>query len=675
MELVREGDLLRSPTAAEIQNSRLREFQSFVESSVKKHFGNYEELWSFSTSEVELFWNLIWEFFEVKGSKPRELENIVYSWSEANRRLVLSSRQMPGGRWFEGSNCNYAENALSHPDEQLAVICQSESRPELRSFTYRELRAEVARIQRFLKDLGVSAGDRVAAYAPNIFETVAFFLASASVGAIWSSCSPDFGISAVVDRFAQIEPKVLFAVDGYHYDGKLIQRNEEIVAIAQALPTLSATVVLNYSGSFNHQMLSDRVRDYSEVISGQQQLTEPYFEKIDFSHPLWILYSSGTTGLPKPIVQSHGGIVLEHLKAIGLHLDLRAGDRFFWYTTTGWMMWNFLVSSLLLGVTAVLFDGSPTFPDLNRLWRLAESTKMTYFGTSASFIQSCQKTGLHPGNEFNLSSLTGVGSTGSPLSPGNFIWIYENISSELQLASVSGGTDVCTAFLGSSPWHPCRAGEIAARCLGCKISAYDEAGRSVLDQVGELVIEEPMPSMPLQFWNDPDGSKLFEAYYSHYPGKWRHGDWIKIKPSGACVIYGRSDSTLNRGGIRMGTSDFYRVIESFDEISDSLVVDTSHLGREGELIAFVVMNPQYKLTPALSGAVKAKIRSGLSPRHVPDRIVPVPSIPRTINGKKMEIPVKRILCGEEPEKVVAKGALSDPNSLDFYVDYLKEIQN
>lgn len=672
MDLVQEGDLLRSPTEDEIQNSRLKEFQGFIESSVAKRFHDYEELWSFSTTEVELFWNLIWEFFHVKGSKPGQLENTGQSWSYTHRGLVLSSRQMPGARWFEGSSCNYAENALSHPDDQVAVLCQSESRPELKSYTYGELRTEVARIQGCLKDLGVSAGDRVAAYAPNIFETLAFFLASASIGAIWSSCSPDFGISAVVDRFAQIEPKVLFAVDGYHYGGKLISRTEEIGAIAQALPTLGAVVVLNYSGNSSHKLQSSKVLDYSSLVSEQNQSRGPYFERIDFSHPLWILYSSGTTGLPKPIVQSHGGIVLEHLKAIGLHLDLRPGDRFFWFTTTGWMMWNFLIGGLLLGVTAVLYDGSPGFPDLNRLWELAESAKITYFGTSASFIQSCQKAGLHPGEEFNLSSLRGVGSTGSPLSPENFRWIYENISPELQLASVSGGTDVCTAFLGSSPWHPCKAGEIAARCLGCKISAYDEAGGSVLDQVGELVIEEPMPSMPLQFWNDPDGSKLFEAYYSYFPGKWRHGDWIKIKPSGACVIYGRSDSTLNRGGIRMGTSDFYRVIESFDEISDSLVVDTSHLGREGELIAFVVVNPQYQLTSDLIGAIKAKIRSELSPRHVPDRIVPVPSIPRTINGKKMEIPIKRILCGEEPEKVLAKGALSDPNSLDFYIGYTKE---
>ena len=672
MDLVQEGDLLRSPTEDEIQNSRLKEFQGFIESSLEKRFHNYEELWSFSTTEVELFWNLIWEFFHVKGSKPGQLENTGKSWSDTHRGLVLSSRQMPGARWFEGSSCNYAENALSHPDDQVAVLCQSESRPELKSYTYGELRAEVAKIQGCLKDLGVSAGDRVAAYAPNIFETLAFFLASASIGAIWSSCSPDFGISAVVDRFAQIEPKVLFAVDGYHYGGKLIPRTEEIGAIAQALPTLGAVVVLNYSGNSSHKLQSGKVLDYSSLVSGQHQSSGPYFERIDFSHPLWILYSSGTTGLPKPIVQSHGGIILEHLKAIGLHLDLRPGDRFFWFTTTGWMMWNFLIGGLLLGVTAVLYDGSPGFPDLNRLWELAESAKITYFGTSASFIQSCQKAGLHPGEEFNLSSLRGVGSTGSPLSPENFRWIYENISPELQLASVSGGTDVCTAFLGSSPWHPCKAGEIAARCLGCKISAYDEAGGSVLDQVGELVIEEPMPSMPLQFWNDPDGSKLFEAYYSYFPGKWRHGDWIKIKPSGACVIYGRSDSTLNRSGIRMGTSDFYRVIESFDEISDSLVVDTSHLGREGELIAFVVVNPQCQLTSGLIGAIKAKIRSELSPRHVPDRIVPVPSIPRTINGKKMEIPIKRILCGEEPEKVLAKGALSDPNSLDFYIGYTKE---
>lgn len=671
MTKVNEGDLLKSPTAFEIENSRLKKFCAFVESVTGRRFEDYEALWEFSVDEVELFWNLIWDFFEVRGSRPIELESRPSQLSETQKQLVLSSRDMPGFQWFLGATCNYAENALNAPGDALAAICYSETRPELRSYNFSDLRSEVLAIQSALIKAGVVRGDRIAAYAPNIYETLAFFLASCSLGAIWSSCSPDFGISAVIDRFAQIEPKVLFAVDGYRYGGKLVSRLDEVSAIASALPSLGKTVILDYAGVVDNNLSTPDTESYGSFISGESKNGDIYFEPVDFSHPLWVLYSSGTTGLPKPIVQSHGGIVLEHLKAIGLHLDLGSADRFFWFTTTGWMMWNFLIGGLLESVPIVLFDGSPGYPDLGGLWRLCEVAGITYFGTSASYIQSCQKAGIEPAKDFDLSKLRGIGSTGSPLSPENSIWVYEKIGSGINLASVSGGTDMCTAFLGSSPWHECRAGELAARCLGAEIRAYDERGASCVEEVGELVIETPMPSMPLGFWGDSDGSKFTDAYFSYFPGKWRHGDWIKIKSSGACVIYGRSDSTLNRGGIRMGTSDFYRVIESFDEVSDSLVIDTSHLGREGELIAFVVMSAGAPLDDRLIREVSSAIRNELSPRHVPDCIVEAPCIPRTINGKKLEIPVKRILLGEDPQIVVTKGSLSDANCLDFYADFFK----
>ncbi len=666
MTKMNEGELLRSPTDFEIESSRLLRFSAFVELVADRHLEDYEALWKFSVDEVELFWNLIWDFFEVKGSRPAELEARPSHLSETQKQSILSSREMPGFQWYPGAVCNYAENALRASDDLVAAICYSEARPDLQKYKFRDLRSEVLALQGALMKAGVVSGDRIAAYAPNIIETLAFFLASASLGAIWSSCSPDFGASAVIDRFAQIEPKVLFAVDGYRYGGKLVSRLEEVSAIASELPSLEKTVVLDYIGAFEVSTSIAGGESYESFISGGPRDGSIYFEPVEFSHPLWVLYSSGTTGRPKPIIQSHGGIVLEHLKAIGLHLDLGPDDRLFWFTTTGWMMWNFLIGGLLDGVPIVLFDGSPSYRGLEGLWLLAEEVGITYFGTSAAYIQSCRKGGLEPAKDFNLSKLKCIGSTGSPLLLEDFVWIYENINSDINLASVSGGTDMCTVLLGSSPWHECRAGELSARFLAAKVAAYDENGVSCVDEVGELVIEAPMPSMPLGFWGDADGRKLYAAYFSHYPGKWRHGDWIKIKANGASVIYGRSDSTLNRGGIRMGTSDFYRVIESFDQVLDSLVIDTSHLGREGELLAFVVVRSGFVLDHRLIKDISSAIRNELSPRHVPDRIIEAPLIPRTMNGKKLEVPVKRILLGEDPVKVVALSAVSDVDAVLFY---------
>lgn len=668
MGLVQEGDLLHSPTSDEVESSRLSSFRSFVTSRTGKTFSNYEKLWEFSVNQIELFWNLVWDFFELRGSRPPDLEGGLSELSQYQKQIVLSTHEMPGATWFPGSRCNYAENALSGDSNATAVICYSETRPEIKSHTYGDLYKEVCQIQGALRTMGITKGDRIAAYAPNIYETLAFFLAAASLGAIWSSCSPDFGVASVIDRFSQIEPKVLFVIDGYKYGGKDVSRTDEISAIEVALPSVQKVVVLDYLGlSIRENKFSSQI-SYGEFLTSGASNGSLYFENVEFSHPLWILYSSGTTGLPKPIVQSHGGIVIEHLKFIGLHLGLGPEDKFFWFTTTGWMMWNLLVGGLLIGTTIVLYDGSPGYPDLSALWRLAEEASVTYFGTSAPYIQNCQKAKIVPKGLFDLSGLKGMGSTGSPLSPEGFVWVYENVTETVALSSASGGTDVCTPFLASSPWHDCRAGEIAARCLGCNVVALDEAGEDVIDEVGELVICDPMPSMPIGFWNDPSGVRYRDSYFSFFLGKWRHGDWVRIKPSGASVIYGRSDSTLNRGGVRMGTADFYRVVESFEEVVDSLVIDTSHLGREGKLIAFVVLKPEQSLGEALIKKIASAIRDNLSPRHVPDKFIEITEVPRTLSGKKMEIPVKRILSGEDLEKVVAKGAVLNPTALQVFVD-------
>jgi acetoacetyl-CoA synthetase len=571
---------------------------------------------------------------------------------------------MPGVRWFEGARLNYAERALSRRDDHPALIATDEL-GVIEEVSYAALAERVAAAAAGLRRLGIGTGDRVAALMPNIPETLVAFLATASLGAVWSSCSPEFGIGAVAHRFEQIEPKVLLSVDGYRFGGKVFDRLEIVEEVAARLPSLEATVILNRIGARR----PPSTLGWEELTSHPEPLR---FEPVPFDHPLWVLYSSGTTGLPKPIVHSQGGILLQHLKDLAFHMNLGEGDRFFWYTSTGWMMWNLLVSGLQVGATIALYDGSPGYPDLSALWQLAGRLELTYFGTSAPFIHACLKADLHPGNEYDLSRLRSVGSTGAPLTSEGFAWVYERVHDDLLLGSISGGTDLCAAFIGSCPLLPVKAGEIQCRYLGARVEAYDVLGKPIIDEVGELVITAPMPSMPIYFWNDPDGSKYRSSYFEMYPGVWRHGDWIKVTSEGGCVVSGRSDSTLNRGGVRTGTSEFYRVVDSFPEIEDSLVIDTGALGREDQLLLFVALKAGFTLSADLQDRLRSAIRSEISPRHVPDEIHRIPDIPRTLNGKKMEIPVKRIIGGLAIEQAARLDAMANPGSLEVFVQWAAE---
>ncbi|MBB5910996.1 acetoacetate--CoA ligase [Actinoalloteichus hymeniacidonis] len=625
-----------------------------------------DALHRWSVTDLAGFWSSVARFFEVRFHRAPD---------EELPRGALPTATMPGTRWFPGATVNYAEHALRRgpgkQNQDLAIVDTRED-GRIERYTFGELRIHVAAIRAYLVDLGVGKGDRVVGLLPNSAHAVVALLAAASLGAVWSSCSPDFGVRAVVDRFRQIEPTVLIAVDGYQYGGRFVDVRPTIARLRAEIPSLRGTVLVQRvdpQATLPNQ--PHRVVTWLDALQHHWG-SRLHFESVAFDHPLWVLYSSGTTGLPKGIVHGHGGILLEHLKALGLHSDLGPGQRFLWYTTTGWMMWNYLVSGLLVGSTIVLYDGSPAYPEPARLWELAEDHRVTYLGTSAAYLQSCVKKALHPVEQFGLHRLRVLGSTGAPLSAEGFDWVAEEFGPGVQLASVSGGTDLCTAFLGASPDRPVWSGELSGPLLGASVEAYDESGQPVYDEVGELVLTEPMPSMPVAFWNDPDGSRLTSAYFEDFPGVWRHGDWIRRTPRGSCVIYGRSDSTLNRGGVRMGTAEFYRVVEQDSDVLDSLVIDTSGVGEPvGRLLCFLVL---------AEGAVRDEVvdrlcgglRRELSPRHVPDLFAVVGSVPRTLNGKKCEVPVKKILAGTPVERAVSRAALSNPEALEPFIRWAQD---
>lgn len=658
MEAITEGTLLWEPSPTVKEQANLTYYMTWLDETRGLRFDNYEQLWHWSVTEVEQFWETIWNYFGIKASKQPEQS--------------LAGRKMPGTRWFAGAELNYAENLFDDMTaDQPAILYKSETEP-LVEISWQALYQKSAAIAQALQEMGVQRGDRVVAYLPNIPEAIIAFLACASLGAIWSSCSPDFGTPSVLDRFKQIEPKVLIAVDGYYWNGKPYDRREVVANLQTALITVQHTIlVTSLTGGSEITGLKNTVL-WHDLLKRADPAAKIHFEQVPFDHPLWVLYSSGTTGLPKPIVQGHGGILLEHLKAATLHLDLDPKDRFFWYTSTGWMMWNFLVGGLLRGCTIVLYNGSPSYPNMDMLWQLADETQLTYFGTSAAYISACIKAGISPKQQYDLSRIRAVGSTGSPLSLAGFQWVYDNVNMDLALESISGGTDLCTAFLGGCRLKPIYAGEIQCRCLGAKVEAFNEEGQSVIDEVGELVITEPMPSMPLFFWNDPHHERYLASYFEMFPGIWRHGDWIKINARGGCIIYGRSDSTINRYGVRMGTGDIYQVVEAIPEVVDSLVIDLEGLGQESYMPLFVVLREGVELDEDLKKKIKDKIRQDISPRHVPDEIYAVSQIPMTLSGKKMEVPIRKILQGQPVEKAANPGAMRNPDSIQFFVELAEQ---
>jgi acetoacetyl-CoA synthetase len=637
---VNAPELLWQPSEQVCARTHLSAYTRFLEQEQGLRFASYEQLWAWSVNELEAFWESLWRWFGVEATRGYE--------------RVLSSRVMPGCEWFPGAQLSYAERIFSgRRDAEPALLHASELRP-LAAMSWAELRELTAAIRAGLVECGVVAGDRVAAYLPNLPETVAAFLACASLGATWSSAAPEFGTRAVVERFAQIEPKVLLAVDGYRYAGKDFDRRGVVAELRRELGSLERVFVLPYlTGEGNWQ----------ELLRPNVPLS---FTSLPFDHPLWVLYSSGTTGLPKPIVHGQGGILLEHLKQHYLQLDLHRDERLFWFTTTGWMMWNFLVGGLLGEAPIVLYDGSPLAPDPGVLWRLAAEAGVTCLGTSAAHISSSIKSGLTPGASYDLSRLRAVGSTGSPLAPEAFRWIYDAVDSDTWLFSMSGGTDVCTAFVGGVPTLPVYAGELQARALGARVEAFDASGRSLVGAVGELVLTAPLPSMPVGFFGDASGERYRTAYFSSYPGVWRHGDWIEITPRGSAVIYGRSDATINRGGVRIGTSEIYSCVLALDEVLDALVVDA-----DGFVPLFVVLRDGRTLDAELELEIRRKLRDECSPRHVPSEIHQAPAIPRTLSGKIVELPVKQILTGADPARTTSREALANPSALDWFSEWAR----
>lgn len=647
---------------AEKQKTNLAQFIAWLKENKSLNFEDYASLLKWSADTPSVFWQIAAEYFNIKfHSEPKE---------------ALSNDPMPYAQWFEGATLNYAERLFQGKNDAQAALKFYSEKQELVLYSWHDLEQQVAAIAAFLKEQGIQKGDRVVGYLPNVPEAIIAFLATASIGAVWSSCSPDFGTHSVVERFQQIEPNILFTIDGYTYNGKPFDRKAIANEIVDSLPTLKA--IVNIPNIYEKALFTSHESSFlwQNIINLPPNLQSPTltFEPVEFNHPLYILYSSGTTGIPKAIVHGHGGITLEHLKYLTFHSDLKAGETFFWFTTTGWMMWNFSVSALMTGATLFLYDGSPTYPNINILWDLAQKLTVHHFGTSAPYLVACMKKDLKFG-QGDLPHLRSISSTGSPLPPEAFDYVYEHIKSDIWLASMSGGTDVCTAWVGGNPLLPVFKGEIQCRCLGCAMESWDEMGNPVIDEVGEMVVTKPMPSMPVSFWNDPTSEKYKASYFEIYPSVWRHGDWLKIHENGSLEILGRSDATLNRHGIRIGTAEIYRVIEGISTVKDSLIVNLELKGGHHFMPLFVVVNEGVTFNDDLKNSINSALKTEYSPRHVPDAIIEISDIPYTISGKKLEAPVKKILMGLPLSKAANVGSMRNPESLNFFIEYAKQFES
>jgi acetoacetyl-CoA synthetase len=640
--------------------TRLAGFAGWVAQRRGLDFGDppdYDAIWRWSVEHLDQFWADVAGWTGVLPGVPDD--------------RVLARREMPGAVWFPGTTLNYAEQALragaegTVPADSPALIAVAEDR-EPEETSWAQLRARVGAFAATLRRLGVQRGDRVAGYLPNVPEAVVAFLGTAAIGAVWSSCAPDFGTRAVLDRFVQIEPTVLVAVDGYRFNGKEYDRRDVVTELRGALPSVRTTIAVPrlYPGEVPAGAVP-----WAEAVAGEQ---EPVFEQVPFDHPLWIVYSSGTTGLPKGIVHGHGGVTLEEHKQLALHGDVGPGDRFYWYASTAWIMWNIAASALLCGATVVVHDGAPAYPSIDAQFAIAARTRLTYLGTSAGYLTACEKAGIRPGETHDLSALRSIGSTGSPLPASAFTWVYDAVRPDVFLGSLSGGTDVATGFVGSSALLPVTAGELQRPMLGVAAAAWDEQGQPVLGELGELVITEPMPSMPLYFWNDPDGERYRESYFEPWPGVWRHGDWMEVTDRGTCLITGRSDSTLNRGGVRMGTADIYAAVESIPEVLDCVVLGVEQRDGGYWMPLFVELAEGAELTEELTARIRDAIRRQASPRHVPDEVVAVPAVPHTRTGKRLEVPLKRLFQGVDPAKALNVGAVDDPAAVEHYVALARE---
>ena len=640
--------ILWTPTKERAEASLMAEYIRWLKAHRGLEFADYNALWEWSISDLDGFWTSIVEFFDLKFSKP---------WD-----VVLKERKQPGAEWFVGAEMNFADQVFrwadAKPDAQ-ALIVQSQTVGR-KEYSWAELRQSVANVADHLRGMGVGKGDRVVAILPNTELSIIAFLATISLGAIWSLCAPDMGHVAILDRFKQIEPKVLIAQDGYNHMGKMIDRRDIIAGIAAGLPTLEQQVILPIVGE-----LPDGAVHWDDMVQGDAELQ---IEQVDFSHPIWVVYSSGTTGNPKPIVHGHGGALLEGAKA-SLHMDLTDQTRFSWLTSSGWIMWNVQATCLAKGATVAMFDGAANYPDMMEVWRFVAAEKLDYFGAGAAYFSGCQKAGIKPAAELDLSALVSIGATGSPMTAEGYDWVYGEISPDAWLAPISGGTDIAGAFVCGNPMLPVRAGEMQARALGNAVRSFDEMGNELIGEVGELVCTEPLPSMPLYFWGDEGNLRLIDSYYDTYPGVWRHGDWIEITAEGGSVIYGRSDATINRRGLRLGSSEIYRAVEALDEVQDSLVVDLEFLGRDSFMPLFVVMTQGHELDDAMLDKIRASIRASVSARFLPDEIVAIPEVPRTLSGKKLEVPVKKLLLGGDPAKVVNRDSMANPDSFDMFIRY------